>query len=262
MKQERPLFRALLALLLLGGWPCAAFPAASAAERSPAAGSVADLPLVELPATAAGSNRLAVILTGDGGWAPLVREVGQTLAGQGIPVVGLNCLRYFWTPRQPDGMGRDLTRILNHYLTSWGKEKVLLIGYSLGADALPFMTSRLPAALLDRVTTMALIGPGHGAAFEIRLSNWLGSGSPSVQPLMPEVKKIKGPRILCLYGREETESLCTETSPPANHWKSILLPGGHHFNADYRRLAEVISAEDQGQIGSPSAIKGAAPEPE
>ena len=52
--------------------------------------------------------------------------------------MGLDSLRYFWSPRTPDGLAADTNRMILYYLTHWAKKRVLLIGYSQGADVLPF----------------------------------------------------------------------------------------------------------------------------
>ncbi len=35
------------------------------------------------------------------GWRDLDREIGENLQKEGIPVVGVDALRYFWNERQP-----------------------------------------------------------------------------------------------------------------------------------------------------------------
>ena len=213
---------------------------ASVAE-SPNKNSLADLPLVEVAPVDNSGDTLALIISGDGGWASLDREVGDELARRGIAVVGLNSLQYFWTARQPDGMARDLARILDYYLAAWHKERVLLIGYSLGADVLPFMVSRLPVELLDKVTKLVMLGPSQQTSFEFHLSDWLGTSShKSDRPLRPEVEKIRGPQILCLYGQAEEDSLCRDNMPADLKWKAITMPGGHHFDGNYKALADII----------------------
>jgi len=62
---------------------------------------------------------------------------GGSLAANGIPVIGLDSLRYFWSARSPQGLGADLDRMIRYYLTQLGKQRVVLIGYSQGADVLP-----------------------------------------------------------------------------------------------------------------------------
>ena len=112
------------------------------------------LPLVEVPAKQPAGDLLAVIVSGDGGWAGIDHDVANDLASKGVPVVGLNSLQYFWNARTPDGAAADLQRIARHYLPAWGRQQLLLVGYSLGADVLPFMASRLPPDLLGRVPSL------------------------------------------------------------------------------------------------------------
>ena len=208
---------------------------------------IKDLPLVEVPATAAtdeGPRRelMAVMLSGDGGWAELVREISKEIADHGIPVVGLDCLKYFWTRRTPEGAARDLAAILNHYLGAWGKEKVILIGYSLGADVLPFLVNRLPAALDARIDLIALLGPGGRAEFEFHLVNWLGVLPADTRPTLPEVRKLGGKKIACIFGEKEKESLCR--SLDSSLAELISFPGGHHFGRNYRGVAgKILSLE-------------------
>lgn len=209
--------------------------------RRPTAEAVQDLPLVEVPASGHG-DALAVIVSGDGGWASLDREIGDTLARSGVPVVGLDSLQYLWTRRTPDEAGRALERILAHYTAAWGKERAILIGYSLGADLLPFMVSRLPAELKERVGVVALLGPSGRVDFEFHLADWLEESAPSTAlPVGPEVAKLSGMKVLCLYGRDEADSLCPEVDRAVA--EPVELPGGHHFGGDYEGIGQRILQE-------------------
>ncbi len=211
--------------------------------NSPPGGVLGDLPLVEIPAKASGSDRMAVFWSGDGGWAELDREVSAGLADRGVSVVGVNSLKYFWTNRTPERTAKDLERIIRHYATLWKKEKVVLIGYSLGADIVPFAANRLNEELKSRVALIALLGPGLQVDFEFHLSNWLGSSSKTALPTMPEVMKLGNTRLLCFYGEKETDSLCRNLQ--VNNFKKVALPGAHHFGGNYAQLAETILNEMQ-----------------
>lgn len=220
--------------------PCIAFQGRSDQVCAVADAGLADLPLVEVAARAPTGDTLAVIVSGAGGWTSIDRELGDELARRGVAVVGLNAMKYLWTPRQSETLGRDLSRILLHYLPLLGKRRVVLIGYSLGAEVLPFMASRLPTELLARVDAVVLIGPGERASFEFHLSDWLG-GVPTKDsvPVLPEVEKLHGPRIICIRGSEETDSPCRGGSA-VEPWQTIVLPGGHHFGGHYRALADQV----------------------
>lgn len=53
------------------------------------------LPITVLE-TSPAMDTMAVIYSGDGGWRDLDEEVGGALQKQGIPVIGVDALRYFW----------------------------------------------------------------------------------------------------------------------------------------------------------------------
>src|SRR5438105_10057726 len=101
--------------------------------------ATAKLPLIEVPATRGASDTLVVFVSGDGGWAKIDKEISAILAATGMPVVGLNALQYFWTKKTPDIAAADLRSLIETYLTAWHKSRVLLVGYSRGADVLPAM---------------------------------------------------------------------------------------------------------------------------
>jgi type IV secretory pathway VirJ component len=160
-----------------------------------------------------------------------------------VAVVGLNTLQYFWTPRTPEGAAKDLERILRDSLAREPGKQALLIGYSLGADVLPFMAGRLPADLRAQIAAIALLGPGRSVSFEFHLSDWLGGESPGALPVAPELAKMAGMKVLCFYGEEEEESLCRDVPSKETLDKIFPLGGGHHFGGEYEKAVDLILAE-------------------
>ncbi len=207
--------------------------------QTPPAPEVGDLPIVEIHEGQPGKSTFAVMISGDGGWAGIDRELGEALASRGIPVAGLSSLKYFWNRRTPEEAARDLERILRHYMDSWQKENAILAGYSMGADVLPFMASRLPADLRAKLRLIVLLGPSNGAEFEFHVTDWLGSmiRRPEL-PVLPEILKLRGSRILCLYGEDEDDTPCRSLDPGVAHL--VAVKGGHHFNGKYEAIAELI----------------------
>jgi type IV secretory pathway VirJ component len=199
---------------------------------------VADLPLTIVPAAAGTSSPwLAVFLSGDGGWVGLDRGVSDELAKQGIATIGWDSLKYFWSPRTPDGAAADLDRVVQHYTRDWHKSHVLLIGYSQGADTMPFMVNRLPAATRALVGLTALLGISDSAVFEFHMSNWIGEPSGGV-PTAPELARWTGSPYLCLYGEDDADSACDQIS--GRDGMSLKMAGGHHFGGGYSDIAAEI----------------------
>jgi type IV secretory pathway VirJ component len=209
---------------------------AALAREAPGEAGLADLPLVEMPVAGA-PTQLAVIYSGDGGWRDLDKQIAGVLAREGIPVIGVDSLRYFWSEKTPDGVAADLARILRHYRARWGAQRALLIGYSFGADVLPFAARRLPADLLRDVAQISLLGPSGRAPFRIAVSGWLGADDRGL-PVLPELRSLALDRVQCFYGEEEKDTLCT--APEIAGAERIRTPGGHHFDGDYERLARDI----------------------
>ncbi len=216
-------------------------PAGAIGGKREAKGDVSDLPLVEVMAEKPGKT-LAVIVTGDGGWAGIDQDIGNLLAANGVSVVGFNSLKYFWNARQADEMAHDLERTLTFYAHKWGAEQFIVIGYSIGADVMPFMAGRMSEDTKSRLKLVAMLGPGTHTEFEFRLSNWLTEENrPEGHAMIPEMPKLTKVPVLLVCGSEEEGTLCQNYSAPGV--KNLVLPGGHHFNKEYTHIAREILRE-------------------
>ncbi|HKO15526.1 MAG TPA: AcvB/VirJ family lysyl-phosphatidylglycerol hydrolase [Gemmatimonadaceae bacterium] len=236
---------------LISSWPTAAASVAFTAAvawplaaqgpgRSAALPDVKDLPLVEVRGTARAGDAMALIISGDGGWATIDKQIAGVLADSGIAVVVLNAPKYFHTRRTPEEATHDVERVLDRYLPLWHRDSVVLVGYSHGADVLPFIAARLRPDLAARARVIALLGPAHGADFEFHLMDvFRVSPSRHALPTLPELHRLGGHRILCFFGTDETDSLCRDAGALAT---VIPLTGGHHFDGNYRAIAAQIVA--------------------
>jgi type IV secretory pathway VirJ component len=195
------------------------------------------LPLVEVPATRGTSDTFVVIVSGDGGWAKIDKALAAVLADNGMPTVGINALQYFWKRRTPEEASRDLRSVIESYATRWGKRRVILAGYSRGADVLPAMAARLPTELQARVRLVALLAPSPNAQFEFHMLDWLRDSDKGL-PVRPELERLGGRPVLCIWGTDDKESLCSGLHLP--NVKAVALPGAHHFDGNYEQLARLI----------------------
>lgn len=208
------------------------------AAEANAAKTVAGLPVVELPVEAPG-RLMAVIYSGDGGWRDIDKDIAGRLQAKGVPVVGVDSLRYFWSERTPEQMAADLDLIIDNYTESWQRPDVLLIGYSFGADALPFAYNRLQPEHQRTVRRLALLGLSTSADLEIRVGGWLGVGQ-GAYPTAPELQRLPPRLVQCFYGEEEEDTACT--TPALKGAELVRTTGGHHFDGNYEALADRILA--------------------
>ncbi|MDO1580983.1 virulence factor family protein [Rhizobium oryzicola] len=184
-------------------------------------------------------DTIAIIYSGDGGWRDIDSEVGAVLQQDGVPVVGVDALRYFWSEKKPEQTSADLSRIIRAYRKQWNVSNVLLIGYSFGADILPATFNMLPETDRSKVIMMSLLGLSRQSNFEISVSGWLGGkgsgrgGDPTVQ-----LEKVDPKIIQCVYGTEDEGQACTALQPRGV--ETLGIEGGHHFDEDYENLAKQI----------------------
>ncbi|KVW62470.1 virulence factor family protein [Burkholderia ubonensis] len=207
---------------------------------------VSDLPLIELPAKG-GSNLLAIVISGDGGWRDLDKTIAEALQRDGVSVVGIDALRYFWSEKPPAQTSRDLARVMRTYMARWNATSVALVGYSFGADVMPFAYNRLPAALRDKVSVMSLLGFAPAADFQIRVTGWLGMpASDKALKVAPEIAKVPPGIVQCFYGEQEKETMCPVLANTGI--QVIKTQGEHHFGRDYVALEKQILAAFKKQV--------------
>jgi type IV secretory pathway VirJ component len=220
--------------------------AAAPDERCSARADITGLPIVTLGANVA-SDRFAVMITGDGGWRRIDEKITDRLRAAGIPIVGFVASDYYRTRRSPDESACALERVIRYYKIQWRKSKVLLIGYSRGADVLPFMASRLPRDLRESTQLIALLGLEPMIDFKYSPA-WSLAAYTHKEPqfaVKPEVEKLRGQNVLCIFGAKEKDSLCHVLDRRA--FKIVAEPGGHHFAGKYRDIADVILIESAGK---------------
>jgi type IV secretory pathway VirJ component len=201
---------------------------------------ISDLPVIEVPASGPPTPLMAVLLSGDGGWAGVDKRMATSLAERGLPVVGLNSPAYLDTRRTPDGAAADLARLLEYYLARWHKERVILIGYSHGANLAPFMVSRLSPQLRGRISFLALLSLETHVSFEFHEADIIADMThPGDLPVLPEVEKLRGMHLLCVMGQRDKESLC----PSLDHSlaRVEIRAGGHRIpSGQGQQVADLI----------------------
>jgi type IV secretory pathway VirJ component len=214
---------------------------------------------ISTPAPAGKDDVMAIIYSGDGGWADLDRRLGIAFIDRGIPVLGVNTFKYYWRERTPEESARQLDALMTKYAAEWGKRRIWLVGFSFGADVLPTIIDKLSPANRARITQLVLLSPSRDTTFEIELEGYMikqGWFKEHVKTLLqhinpirhydtlPPLQALQGqPPTVCYYGLDDSEdSICSAPNLPA--WVTVhAKKGSHHFDGGYQPLAAQMLQE-------------------
>jgi type IV secretory pathway VirJ component len=190
-----------------------------------------------------GDNNTPLIfhITGDGGMVRFDLKMMREYQNNGFSCIGLSSLKYFITGKTPEKITQDIIPVIERYSKEWNKETIMLVGFSFGAEIIPFLYNRLPPEMLKKVKLVVLLTPAKTSQFRIRLRDMIGMDKKK-EPynVVEETAKIKSASVLAIYGQKETPSL--EQSDKQPNLKIELIKGGHGFH-DSKEVFRLISNE-------------------
>jgi type IV secretory pathway VirJ component len=124
-----------------------------------------------------------------------------------------------------------------------------LVGFSMGADVMPFMVNRLNADTQQQILSVSLLNPSINVDFTFHLSGWLNTKKEAPFILYPEVKDWRQWATNCFYSTRE-QSLCAlleqSAAPIPAQQQLFFLAGDHHFNGNVKQLLELILKHSPG----------------
>lgn len=170
-------------------------------------------------------------ISGDGGWYKFEQSIADKLSTLGIPTIGLDTKKYFWNRRTPEETASDVLGSLNFYSSEWERKNLVFVGYSLGAEVLPFIISRLPEDIKSRISLSVMLSPSATTDFEIHFSDMLGiDNKHNTYKVVDEILRNKSIPALCIFGSEEKTSVPSMLKD--TRVKIAIIPGNHHYNFD------------------------------
>jgi type IV secretory pathway VirJ component len=185
------------------------------------------------------SKPVILYYTGDGGFNSFSTEFAEHFNAKGYPVISFNCLKHFWKSKTPEQSADDASKLISYYLGLWKRKRVILIGYSFGADIVPFIFTRLPRDQSKNISQIVLLSPSNHTDFEVHVSEMLGENSEGTNNVPAEINKIDQKPILILSGEKEEDDLNTALLRISNYQK-IILPGGHHYDSAPSLVVDTI----------------------
>ncbi len=198
-----------------------------------------DFLVTVIPSASNDTLSMVFMISGDGGWTSFDQSLSESIASKGIPVIGLDAQQYFWNVKTPEETATDISKVIEFYLQQLKKSSFILVGYSFGASIVPFIANRISDPLKSELKGVFSLSPDEKCDFEIHVSDMLSLEiSSDKYNVLSEIRSIKKIRPICVFGQEEDEVI-------RNHFaeteaKVFLLPGNHHYNDDFNRIAELI----------------------
>ena len=125
---------------------------------------------------------------------------------------------------------------MDQYDIKWKHDKVVLIGYSMGAEILPFAVNRMNERYTKKIQNIILIGPWQKATFKVKLADYFYEVNEG-EEIYPELLKVKHINTYVVCDDNEYALCLKPIDGIVDHDE---LPGGHHFGGDYDALSKLI----------------------
>ncbi len=196
-----------------------------------------NLPVKEWP-FAIHDKPLIFYISGDGGFNKFSNALCQALNKKGYDVYALNARSYFNDKKTPEQTSNDVKNYLDAKMTGRKNKQVIFIGYSFGADVLPFILNRLPKNIDDNVTAAFLMASSGNTDFEIHWSDIFGGNTKRDMDVVNEINKLNNEHLVIIDGSDENGLALNRIS--LKKYTHEVLPGGHHFDGDTDEIVNVI----------------------
>ena len=173
-------------------------------------------------------------ISGDGGFNKFSLGFCESLNQKGFDVVALNSKSYFYDKKTPEETANDISELLSKKLEGRINHEIAFIGYSFGADVLPFVLNRLPKNILENVVVSFMMASSGSTDFEIHWLDMLGSGKKRSMDVVSEINKIQNSKLIIITGSDDNNLDINRIT--LDKYTLAVLPGGHHFNGDIDQI--------------------------
>jgi type IV secretory pathway VirJ component len=201
-------------------------------------GFTSSIPLSMFPSSQLNDKPLVIFISGDGGWGPFDQKVCENLAANGVPAIGLDARKYFWSEKQPGEVACDLSAAAFQYMKEWNKKSFILVGYSFGACVAPVIANSLNKDTKLVLKGIYCISPDETTDLEVHISDMLSMGPVEKYNVLSELKKLTYLKPVCVFGEDENPD--TQKHFNVDGIRVETLPGGHRYDNNTKVVAGFI----------------------
>lgn len=205
-----------------------------------AIGASAQSPLPVREWTSATDSAYVLYFSGDGGFNSFSITLCNNINSGGYPLTAVNSKTYFWDKRTPQQTADAVAAYLHKQLPSRRNQEFVLVGYSFGADVMPFIVNRLDSFCKSRLRSVVLISPSTSTDFEIHWSDMFGSSARRSMDVVAEINRMSARSITTFFGTAEGDFPVSQLH--VANYRNQTLPGGHRYDGHVAELAKRVMA--------------------
>jgi len=196
-----------------------------------------DLSLLLFDTNSTKTDYFVIAICGDGGWMDFTNDFAKLCKHRGIPVVGFSTLPYFMETRKPEKIAIDLQRVIVNFSHIFNKNKVMIMGYSFGAEILPYAYNNMNPYFKQKIISMGLVAPSTKACFKVSPTYIYTSNE--LVPLLPALLKNESSKIV-IFCDDTGKSIC-KILPENSQYKLVNLDAGHNFIGRWASVAKLVA---------------------
>lgn len=178
-------------------------------------------------------------ISGDGGFNTFSKTFAQEIHHFGYDVFALNTKKYFWKKKTPLQASRDSENYLKQIIKNRKNKKIIIVGYSYGADVAPFIYNRFDPDFKKNIQKLIIIGPSKVNDFEIHLQEYVTGSMQYGYSVTNEINHLKNVPFTLIVSDFEYKYF-PNTEITLKDYQFVHLPGNHHFSGNTKMLAKSV----------------------
>lgn len=198
--------------------------------------SLNDLPLLLFENDTSKADYFVILFSGDGGWIDFIDIWAKAFQKKGISVIGFNTISHFVKEKTPDQIADDLQRVFKNFSHALKKKKVMIGGYSFGAEILPFAYNKIDSIYKSVITKLLLCAPST-ADFKVSYNYIYNQSSGTL--ILPDIMKIDSEKFM-FFCDNQKYSLCN-VLPADKKYNIIRIQSGHMFTGKGQLVSNMIT---------------------
>ncbi|MFP3599078.1 AcvB/VirJ family lysyl-phosphatidylglycerol hydrolase [Chryseobacterium sp. SIMBA_029] len=179
-------------------------------------------------------------ISGDAGFNSFSKGLNNDFHTLGYDVFALNTKTYFWNKKTPKQTSAEIEWYINQQLNGRKNQKVILVGYSFGADVTPFVYNHFTGHLKKKIQHIFIIGPSKTTDFKIHLNEYFGMEPKGSMAVVPEINKIHTVPVTLILSNFEFLHFPYQQITLGSNYQMKHIQGNHHYSGNTKLLSGYI----------------------